>query len=305
MTIPIEHDLNWLPLLLDSPGPTTSFISSQLQDRRSQDSKKWLSFLSMLRETDVHRRLLEDPYTCRAFFKPRGYAGDAIMMDHIYDHPSVRQIKESSSALGRGILSHTAGDSLPAQAVRWRRDFIAQQITSLVEERGEARILSFACGHLREFELLEENVRRRVKIVAADSDTCSLTEVISSYSPLGKILATNFSVKDLLGQRRAELGTFDLVYTLGLLDYMSNRAAQRITERLWSAVNPSGVLVVANFTPETADAGYMEAFMDWWLTYKTVDDVRRFSERLPMNKSLKVLTDPWDQIAYLSCSKSI
>src|SRR5215471_14831280 len=32
----------------------------------------------------LHRMALEDPFTERAFSKPRGYAGDAVMLDYIY-----------------------------------------------------------------------------------------------------------------------------------------------------------------------------------------------------------------------------
>ena len=38
----------------------------------------------------IWQLLMEDPYTRRAFEKPRGYAGDAVMLDFVYSGPPLK-----------------------------------------------------------------------------------------------------------------------------------------------------------------------------------------------------------------------
>src|SRR5436305_1600719 len=44
----------------------------------------WKSFVAVSRTHPIVDVLHRDPFTYRAFCKPRGYAGDAEMMDYIY-----------------------------------------------------------------------------------------------------------------------------------------------------------------------------------------------------------------------------
>jgi hypothetical protein len=54
------------------------------QVRRSMSAAAWKTVARWVAAHPVGRFLYEDPLTRRAFAKPRGYAGDAVMMDYIY-----------------------------------------------------------------------------------------------------------------------------------------------------------------------------------------------------------------------------
>ncbi len=293
-------------------------FSSEIQDRPFQglnklvaflDTKKygpgdWRANVQTLRQHPVHHMLLEDPHTARAFSKPRGYAGDAVMMDFVYGHSSVASTMLESSDRGRNLARFSAGESYPARAVRWRRKRVAEEIEKLVQERGHIDVLAFAAGHLREFELVRPELRERVRFVAADADEAAVETVRLSYALSGSVECCRASVRELLAGKVKHLGKFDFAYTLGLLDYVSGRASGRVVECLWNMLKPGGRVFAGNFTTTTLGTGYMEAAMDWWLQYRHPKEVAGWQDGLDNVASSEVFEDPWKQIAYLLAQKA-
>src|SRR5258707_10055171 len=79
-----------------------------------------------IRQCRAHRLLPmihEDPFTGRAFKKPRGYAGDAELLDLIYG-PEERWARPQASPLGMSIYQYTSA-APAAVGVRARRGFVA------------------------------------------------------------------------------------------------------------------------------------------------------------------------------------
>ena len=69
------------------------------------------------------------------------------------------------------------------------------------------------------------------------------------------------------------MGQFDLIYSTGLFDYLNANTGRRLVSTLFDMLKPRGQLVVANFLPGIRDIGFMEAFMDWKLIYRTRQDM--------------------------------
>ena len=87
------------------------------------------------------------PLTYHSFSKPRGYAGDAELLDYIY---GFKQPSPSVSALGQEICEYWRNLTVPSSA-RLRLDVLAKTIDSVASEAPHpVQILSLACGHLRE-----------------------------------------------------------------------------------------------------------------------------------------------------------
>lgn len=93
--------------------------------------------------------LRQDPFTARAWCKPRRYAGDADSIDLIYDHPDMPDRIEVAGAVGRRL--HELVLQFPGcQAVKWRRDFFTATLDVIPSKH--IRAFSLACGYLRELE---------------------------------------------------------------------------------------------------------------------------------------------------------
>ena len=88
--------------------------------------EEWQACVRQCREHRLLRMIHEDPFTGRAFQKPRGYAGDAELIDLIYG-PEERWAKPEASPLGMSLYHYTSG-APAAEGVRARRGFIADLI---------------------------------------------------------------------------------------------------------------------------------------------------------------------------------
>ncbi len=281
-----------------SPYRTTGALVDLLHRQRRAEPASWPAAVGAVRRHSLLEQIHEDPFTRRAFSKPRGYAGDAVLIDHIYGvaRPEFQQ------PLGRAINRYTT--SSPAtRAVRFRRHLLAELIDRASGEgHGHCRVLALACGHLRELEL-SAAVRRgdAVEIVGLDQDPDSIEVAMELARRLNcRVLAHTASIKAVI-KRSIPLAEFDLVYAAGLFDYLDDKVAALLLARMLEAARPGGRVLIANFVPDIPDVGYMEACMDWYLRYRTERQLRDLLEQVPtaLQGEAQTLHDPDQNIAFL------
>ena len=126
---------------------------------------------------------MQDPFTRWSFEKPRGYSGDARLLDFIYGHESIAEQVAQSSELGKAIYAHTAQGSPPAVAVRERRDLVARFVDEIAGQReAPIDILTLAAGHLREADRsLALRDGRIARWVAIDQDPLSVGSITRDF----------------------------------------------------------------------------------------------------------------------------
>lgn len=130
----------------------------------------------------AHKRLLEDPYTRRSFERPRGFAGDAKLIDffHGFNGPDC-----DDTPLGVELFRHFM--IYPScDAVRYRRSYLAMEVDKLYERKGEsARIFSVACGHLQEASFSRALQSGKFdSMVALDQNERALEQIERDYGGL-------------------------------------------------------------------------------------------------------------------------
>jgi len=272
--------------------------------RLACDPREWPQAVETCLRHPLRDLLHEDPFSLRAFSKPRGYAGDAVLLDFIYGREEGWQPPEGTSELGRKVFEYLT--LTPAcEGVRARRGFIADLLDRLVNEVARPHVLSIAAGHLREAELSSAVRRRKVgRYVALDSDPASLKEIERSYGRFGvePFLAT---IRQLLTQK-VDLGLFDVVYSTGLFDYLQETTAQRLTWVMFQMLRPGGRLLVANFLPGIPDLGYMESYMDWKLVYRTRLEMMEIAAAIPQAqiRDLRIFAEENQNILFLQVTRA-
>ena len=66
-----------------------------------------------------------------------------------------------------------------------------------------------------------------------------------------------------------------------------------------------GKLLVANYTPDIVEYGYMEAFMDWSLIYRNEGEVTAFVDEVDASliQNMRLFRDPQGNVLYLELTR--
>ena len=273
--------------------------------RASMDRQTWEAFAKQEAVCHPIKEIMHlCQMTCRSFHKPRGYAGDAVMLDHIYGLGEAKFAPHPATLAGQVYFATI--NSASVRAVRFRRAILAKLIDETVHRVGDgwAKILSIAVGHLREAELSQTVMEGRVgELIALDQDLESL-EVINRDYAGRNIRTVHGSVRQLIGGK-AKFSGCDLVYAAGLFDYLEQPVGKRLVERMFDMVRPGGKIMVANFAHGIPDVGYMEAMMDWWLVYRSQQQVADLFSGLPPERigKLEIFCDPDQNIIFATADK--
>lgn len=241
-------------------------------------SLEWESFsrFSCLKHP-LLQLLHADPFSSRAFHKPRGYPGDAPLMDYVYHHH--RHLNELQGPAAK-LFAYTSDTPAP-RAMRARREIVARKIDETALRVKSPKILSMASGHLSEAELSRAFESGSIaEWTAVDHDQESLEALSAVYGDNPCIRTIGLSVRRIL-QEKIALGEFDLIYASGLYDYLGQPVARLLTENLFAQLKPGGTLLVNNFVPRIDDIGFMETYMDWRLIYRDRAAMEDLAAELP------------------------
>jgi hypothetical protein len=229
-------------------------------------AESWPETRAALHGHPLHQVLMEDPFCAYSASRPRGYPGDAGLIDMIYD----KLPAYDASALGRTIFDITISFQAP-EGVRRRRIHAESVIDRAWRQR--KRILVLACGHFREGDtLIGEEL---FNVVLVDQDPVSLAQVRRKHGSTPEIHEAN--VFRYLRATAAKGEQFELVYTLGLTDYLDVRAMRLLHRLVRAVLAPRGTFLIANFLSGHLGTGWMDAVMDWHLIYRDEDELEEYA----------------------------
>jgi extracellular factor (EF) 3-hydroxypalmitic acid methyl ester biosynthesis protein len=248
--------------------------------RRRASAEAWEAFCRVDCVGHPVRFLVhQDPLTERAYFKPRGFPGDAVLLDLFYGEEGIRPYVDEATSLGQEIYAYTSA-GMAATALRRRKEVLATMIDRVSATHSETHVMTIGCGHLREAGLSQAVQQRRIeRFLAVDRDADCLRVVREKWGPFGVETAES-TVNELIAAV-PDLGTFNLVYAAGPYDLLPRPMAKRLTNALFEATRSGGLLLVTNFLEGIKDVGYMEAFMDWRIHHRDAAEMFALTGDLP------------------------
>jgi trans-aconitate methyltransferase len=217
-----------------------------------------------------------------------GYPGDFQIMNQVYDW-------ERRGSTVYEMLMHRLGLEV-AECIKTRMEVVQEQIAETVfaEGRGRpSRIMSLGSGPAREVELFLKGVCKtdgHADFTLIDQEEDALRYASEKTYPhllrlAGRyqVQGLNMSFTDIL-RGTSGLNTLpsqDLIYSVGLLDYLTDRRASGLVHRLYSQLAPGGLLIIGNMN-ETALSNLwpMEFLADWTLEYRDEAQMLRWVEGL-------------------------
>jgi hypothetical protein len=236
----------------------------------------WAAARAWLQGSEIAAAALEDPFTCHSWDRPHGVVADGVLLDHVYGHPAVAAALRAATPVGRAVHAEMMRRPL-FTALRERRGRLAGAVRQAAARRGAA-VLTLAAGHLREAALLEDS-ELPARWVAADEDNRALTEI--RRNPRPGIEPVRGSLERLATRGKAS-PEFDLVTCAGPLDGLGEAASTQLAAAAFGAVRPGGrLLLVVPGPGAAADAGYLEALMDWPLAIRDETALRRSLSGMP------------------------
>ncbi len=200
-----------------------------------------------------------------AFEKPGGYPGDYELLEFIYnDVPT-------SEKFGYCADMVFLNDDY-ARAVRSRKDKMKIILLSFLQEKSNSprNILNIACGASRELrEIFKENEvipSTPVTFSLIDKSKEALAFSESTLANTGKNISFKFlnnSVYDYLKEPEKYsklLSGQDLIYSIGLADYIPAQAFSEQIKFFYDLLKPGGKLVIAH----KDSRNYLPLTPDWW-----------------------------------------
>jgi extracellular factor (EF) 3-hydroxypalmitic acid methyl ester biosynthesis protein len=250
----------------------------------------------------------------RAITKPRGYAGDYKIM-LIYN-----QREPNGETLYERFLDVAGKQHTLSRTVVARQKTVADEIRRALDA-GASKFVSLASGPAIEVSWVLREAQppdRVITFVLIDQDEDALAysyetlhrELLASAwdTSRTKIECIHLSVRQLLKPDNPEeeqigeqaLAGADMVYSMGLFDYLPDLVAQRLLMILYRRLEPGGRVFVGNLESEPNTSWLMDFVLGWHLLWRTEDDMPRLADQLnPTPASLDVGRDSTGRCLFL------
>ncbi|MBC8403986.1 MAG: hypothetical protein H8E15_02075 [Planctomycetes bacterium] len=234
------------------------------------------------------------PMHSRAYDKPLGYAGDYKLMLLGQDE----DLKGES--LYGCLLHHTVQNFGLGHAIVERCHTARKAVSEVVSQDKPTRIVSLASGPAIELKIFlaeHPQLKHQVELILVDQDLEALETAHSSLSKeilnrsdghLIKLSCLHFSIGQIISpsgesERRLisdVLSGVDLIYSMGLFDYLQRAVALKLMRNVYPLLSPGGRMYIGNLERVSDCSWAMEYAVHWSLIYRTRVDMLDLSTRM-------------------------
>jgi hypothetical protein len=211
----------------------------------------------------------KSPFVKNGFEKPRGYPGDYLMLEAVYSN--------RPHAKGIGFCYDKYFLNSPyAVAVRYRKDKLREILKKYIKDSNQEnlKIFNIACGSCREIKELPPEVfkGRKITFTCIDWDEEALAFSKQAVKTLPENVKFHFIKEDIFKIIKDSnfinsIGNQDLVYSIGLIDYLPDRILRMFIQFFYELTKEKGVLVL---THKNKEKTFSPLAPDWFCNWKFV-----------------------------------
>ncbi len=215
----------------------------------------------------------------RAYEKPLGYSGDYKMLEIVYENKPISD--------GVGVYFDNNFLKSPyAVAVRIRKDMMRDMLLDMINRSDKEifRVLNIACGSCREIRELLPGVKTKSKVVFNcfdwDEEALRYSQEVLSQA-VHKNFSLNYIKEDVMNLIKnpsvlRAIGTQELIYSIGLIDYLPDRVLKKLIFVLFNLLGKNGKLILTHKNREkTFPPLPPDWFCDWKFVPRNKDEVVR------------------------------
>ena len=244
----------------------------------------------------------------RSFEKPRGYPGDYMMLENVYNNQIYSE--DIGKYYDRYLL-----DNPYAVAVRCRKDKLKEMLHEFVsdnEEKSQIKILNLACGSCREIAELIPAIKYKkpLTFTCVDWDEEALKFSRQSFQALPLNIKVELMNKDIIAMIKdrkeiENLGMQDLIYSMGLIDYLPDRILKRWIHFFYQLLPKNGKLLLTHKNREkTFPPLAPNWFCDWKFVPRSKEEVLNLLDGCGLTEfSLDMDVDDFMYIFYFTLTK--
>ncbi|MCP4218919.1 MAG: cyclic nucleotide-binding domain-containing protein [bacterium] len=215
----------------------------------------------------------------RFYSKPRGYAGDYLTLENIY--------KDKAEGVGRlgALLDRCFLELSATRAVKDRRHLMAREIKKMTVQNETLKLTCMASGPATEvfdvFDTLDKPSKLKCTLIDIDYQALGFVSDKAQEKGLRKqVTPVNGNLVYLaLGRQKIELQPQDLIYSIGLIDYLADKFVVKLLNFVYGHLTPGGKVILGNFHPRNPDRAFMNHIFNWQLIHRTEADMDRLYEQ--------------------------
>mmetsp|Transcript_57804 Transcript_57804/g.161314 ORF Transcript_57804/g.161314 Transcript_57804/m.161314 type:complete len:354 (+) Transcript_57804:101-1162(+) len=220
--------------------------------------------------------------------KPRGYAGDDVSIQMIYDR---RPSGDTSFAKAIDALFL---EMPAAQAVRNRRRLLSSRVKGVYTAAARRRlvhVMALAAGPAAEMFDAWEDLGRPGDLRACfvDGDHAAVKALqgrsAANADPLAAttLLCAAVHKANLahvaLGKHTLDVPPQDLIYSLGLADYLKDDMVVKLLDIAYKSLRPGGIVIIGNFHESNPDRACLDHVLQWRLIHRSEGDMHRLMSK--------------------------
>ncbi len=275
--------------ILDALNENFSTFKAMMADQENEDMMWGYVF------KEIFPYFMRSRFAERAYYKPKGYAGDFLMMEHIYQNKP-----EGDGKLGL-LVDAWCLQRPGSNAIRGRRILMAEQLARISRERLRTNdnfaVMNLACGPCREmFDFLKKcDYSNKINVLCVDIDDEALQYSNSKvntcpHSATIRYMKENL-VKWALGKSNQAIGFKDMIYSAGLFDYLEPRLFCRLVNKCHEHLKPGGSLLIGNFAPYD-DILLMSHIVHWELLYRSAEELTELFRNTDFGPNVTIFSEP-------------